>query len=197
MSTVTVALLVVLGGTVAAAASIMVSTLRTGTPPMPVSPLVLPVLTEAVRRALPQSEQPVIMEAGCGWGTIVFTLHDAFPQAELHGIELSPVPWLYARFRACLRRVRLWPRRALRPAASSQSVGPVIIHRGDLFRHSFRHVDILVTYLSTEHMARLQDREEELPPVVVSVAFALPGRRPDTTLLVPDIFRTPVYIYRL
>ena len=197
MSTVTVALLVVLGGTVAAAASIMVSTLRTGTPPMPVSPLVLPVLTEAVRRALPHSEQPVIMEAGCGWGTIVFTLHDAFPQAELHGIELSPVPWLYARFRACLRRVRLWPRRALRRAASSQSVGPVIIHRGDLFRHSFRHVDILVTYLSTEHMARLQDREEELPPVVVSVAFALPGRRPDTTLLVPDIYRTPVYIYRL
>jgi hypothetical protein len=71
------------------------------------------------------------------------------------------------------------------------------VHRGDLFRHSLRRADVLVTYLSTQHMARLRDREDRLPPVVVSVAFALPGRRPDTTLRAPDIYRTPVYIYRL
>jgi hypothetical protein len=181
MTAATVVLLVVLGATVAAAASIMVSTRRTGTPPMPVSPVVLPVLTEAVRRALPATERPVIVEAGCGWGTVLFTLHDAFPHADVRGIERSPVPWLYSRLRASLRR----------------DPGTVIVSRGDLFRHSFREADLLVAYLSRHHMERLSAIEERLPPVVVSVAFALPGRRPDTTLHAPDIYHTSVYVYRL
>lgn len=181
----------------------MVSTLVTGTPPMPTSPVVLPTAVSAVRASLPAPDaapasprsprRPVVMDAGCGWGTLVMALAATIPGIEVRGIERSPAPCLYGRGRAAL-----FNRTALSGRRAPGGVPPrVSVRCGDLFKESLEDVDVLVTYLSTGHMERLKQMEDRLPPVLVSVAFALPGRTPAVTYRVDDPYHTPVYVYRL
>jgi hypothetical protein len=117
----------------------------------------------------------------------------SMPGIEVRGIERSFVPCLYARARAAL-----FNRTALSGQRAPGSVPPrVSVRCVDLFQESLEDVDVLVTYLSTGHMERLKQIEDRLPPVLVSVAFALPERRPAVTYRVDDPYHTPVYVYRL
>lgn len=43
--------------------------------------------------------QPIIYELGSGWGALVIALAHAFPDAQVRGIELSPLPYWIARWR--------------------------------------------------------------------------------------------------
>jgi hypothetical protein len=54
----------------------------------------------------------------------------------------------------------------------------------------------MVVYLSRRHMTELAARSDRLAPVVISVAFALPGYSPSLERRAADIYRTPVYLYR-
>jgi len=184
-------LVIVLIAVTTSAVTIIAATLKTGTPPMPVSPVVLPTLTSVVARACgsehsrgrlePEEEHrpsPRIIDGGSGWGTILRTLADALPQASLTGVERSPVPCLVS---------------GLRPSLLRRGVR---VHCGDLFAEAFQHYDVLVVYLSSTHMNRLAGMTDRLPPTLVSVAFALPGHTPVLERRAADIYRTPVYLYR-
>ncbi len=212
--TTTIILLLILTLLLGAVGSVMVQTLITGTPPMPTSPVVLPTVVAAVRRSLPESppEPPqsrrraVVLDAGCGWGTLVMALAATIPEIEARGVERSLVPCLYAKVRSALFGLAAplvgagEPRRGRGRWSARGYVGSrprISVRCGDLFREPMEDVDVLITYLSTGHMKRLKQIEDRLPPVLVSVAFALPGATPAVTYQVDDPFRTPVYVYRL
>lgn len=171
--------LLLLGLLVAGALSIILHTLRTGISPMPTAPRVRRQLLSLFNA----NEEGTVLELGSGWGTLAFALADRCPRARVVAYEVSPLPHAWSRLRQ-----RLAPRPNLR------------LVRGDFFTASFAEASTVVCYLFPGAMARLAPKlRGELPPGarVVSHTFALRGWKPLRTLVVDDLYRTPIYVYAL
>jgi len=124
-----------------------------------------------------------LLELGAGWGSLVFPLAKRHPHLRIHAVELSWVPWLWMRLRYLLR-----PLPNLR------------ITRADFFTLSLRHANGVVAYLYPEGMKRLRGKlEAELPPeaCVLTHTFAVPSWQPEEIVYAEDLYRTPLYCYRL
>ncbi len=159
--------------------SIVFHTLRTGISPMPTSGKVRRQLLSL----LPEEIEGTVLELGSGWGTLAFALADHCPRARVVAFELSPLPYAFSRLRQ-----RLAPRPNLR------------LLREDFFRASFSEASAVVCYLFPGAMTRLAPRlAGELAPGtrVLSHTFALRGWKPLRTLVVDDLYRTPIYLYEI
>ena len=157
--------------------SIAWSTFRLGISPMPSSPKVRALVLSLV----PEDFQGTLYELGAGWGSLAFPLADRCPKARVVAFELSLLPFAF-----CWLRQRLKPRPNLE------------LRREDFFQASFSEAAIVVCYLYRGGMARLGPKlSRELPPnaQILSHTFALHGWRPRETHVVPDLYRTPVYVY--
>jgi cyclopropane fatty-acyl-phospholipid synthase-like methyltransferase len=133
---------------------------RTGVPPVPLGIQERTAVLELLAGA-GLAEKPVLYELGCGWGGLSLAMAQAFPEATVVGIELSPLPWLVARLRA-----RGHPR--------------VRIERGDFFRADLTGADAVVSFLMIRPMVPLAEKlSRELRPgtPVVAVAFWYRGRQ--------------------
>ena len=96
-----------------------------------------------------------IYELGCGWGKLVAALAEAFPQARIIGVEISPFPYWVARWRA-----RRFPNVSLR--------------RGNLFNCDLRDADAVTSYLMakpTQKLAEFLDKNLEAGTPVVALSF--------------------------
>lgn len=117
-----------------------------------------------------------ILDAGSGAGDGLKALEQAYPDAQLSGIESSwPLVWL--------SRLRC-------PSAS--------IQRGDMWAHSWKDVDLVYVFQRPETMAQAMNKARaELRPGawLVSLEFEVPDEAPTTTWNCPD-GRT-VWLYRM
>ncbi len=175
----TVLYLLLVAVLLAGVASIVLHTLRTGISPMPTAPKVRRQLLSLV----PPELEGTVLELGSGWGTLAFALADRCPRAQVVAYERSPLPYAFSRLRQ-----RLAPRSNLR------------LVRGDFFQASFAGASLVVCYLFPGAMTRLAPKLlAELPPGarIVSSTFALRGWTPLRTLVVDDLYRTPVYLYEV
>lgn len=171
--------LIAAAGIALAALSVIVYTLRYGISPMPTSPRVRRVVLDL----LPDDPGGPVAELGAGWGTLAFPLARRWPDRTVTAYEISPVPWLFVRCRQAVR-----PCRNLR------------IYRRDFFTADLRGSVLVVCYLYPGAMTRLRVKfEAELPPgaVVLTHTFAVPGWVPETVIRAPDLYRAPVYLYRI
>ncbi|SDH24376.1 class I SAM-dependent methyltransferase [Paraburkholderia phenazinium] len=108
---------------------------------------------------LPQ--RAVIYELGSGWGALVIALARAFPNAEVRGIEISPLPYLVARFR-------------------TRKMPNVSLIWGDFNKRDLADADAVTCYLMRNPMVKLANLlDGMLKPGtrVVSVAFWFRGRQ--------------------
>lgn len=157
--------------------SIVFYTLRTGISPMP-------TLGKVRRQLLPLLEpdlEGTLLELGCGWGTLAFALADHCPRARVVAFELSPLPFAFC-----------WLRQRLAPRANLE------LRRQDFFRASLSGASVVVCYLFPGAMTRLTPKLlAELTPGtrILSHTFALRGWKPVRTLVVDDLYRTPIYLY--
>lgn len=159
--------------------SIVFYTLRTGISPMPT----LGKVRRQLLPLLPPELEGTVLELGAGWGTLAFALADRCPRARVVAFELSPLPFAF-----CWLRQRLAPRPNLE------------LRRQDFFRASFTGASVVVCYLFPGGMTRLGPKLlAELSPGarVLSHTFALRGWKPLRTLVVDDLYRTPIYLYEL
>jgi hypothetical protein len=70
----------------------------TGVPPMSSSAAEAADVIALLKQAsLPK--QAIVYELGSGWGSLAIALAKAFPDAQIRGIEMSPLPYWVARFR--------------------------------------------------------------------------------------------------
>lgn len=159
--------------------SIVFHTLRTGISPMPTSGRVRRQMLTLV----PENLEGTVLELGSGWGTLAFSVADRCPRARVVAFELSPVPYAFA-----------WLRQRLAPRPNLRFV------REDFFRTSFSGASAVVCYLFPGAMTRLAPKlSEELAPGtrILSHTFALRGWKPVRTLVVDDLYRTPIYLYEV
>jgi hypothetical protein len=139
---------------------------------------------QVVLATLPESFEGDVHELGAGWGGLALALADKYPSARVVAWEASLVPALFLRLRLALS-----PRRNL------------VVLRRDFFEAAdLSRAGLVVCYLWTGAMSRLKEKfDAELRDgaVVVSHTFGLRGWDADDTRHAPDVYRTPVYRYRM
>jgi SAM-dependent methyltransferase len=131
--------------------------------------------------ALMQPPQRVL-DAGCGLGHGLAALHRLWPQAELHGVEWSPLlAW------ATAGRCRY-----------------AHVRRGDMWAGSWAGHDLVYVFQRPESMARAHEKaRRELAPGawLVSLEFGVPGIEASASLQgAPGgagAQRRPVWAYRM
>lgn len=173
-----IAALAVLFGT---AISILFSTLRTGSPPTPSGPALRRAVLNVIAASGPVDG--VFYELGSGWGGLARRIAKAHPDSRIVGIEDSMVPWAVS-------------------ALVNRMVGPknLTFRKADISNTDISDAALLVCYLSGDTLGRLADGvQDRLSPGcgVVSATFAWPGLNPITVTHATDIFRSPVYFYRI
>jgi methylase of polypeptide subunit release factors len=129
------------------------------------------------------NRRPAILEAGSGWGTLLFAAARAFPDSYVTGYELSPLPFAVSLLFAKL--------------AGRENV---TLRRRDFLTADLRGVDIIVTYLHPEGMEKLRQKIEAETAgtiFVVSNNFQFRGWTPIRTYPIYDAYHSKVYVYKL
>jgi hypothetical protein len=162
-----------------AVASVLGWYLMTGTPPLPSSPAV----KRAILAALPNKLEGAVYDLGSGWGGMAFALARRYHGCHVIGYEVSPLPWAFSRLRLLLQPT------------------PNLYFRCKSF-HKVSQEDavLVVSYLGPRAMEKLKPKlEAELKTntLVLSVFFRVPDWRPAWEHMVPDMHKTPVYLYRV
>ena len=166
----TVALSALLGGL------IIGYTLKNGISPMPTSSKV----RQALFDHLPPLRKGVVVDLGSGWGHLLFPLSKYYPECTVIGYENSLLPYLFS---TCLNRYR-----------------HVRVMRRNFFHVSLSEASLVVCYLFPKGMEKLKTKlESELASgaLVVTHTFAIPGWKPIKTVHVGDLYRSPIYFYRM
>ena len=162
-----------------AVASVLGWYLLTGTPPLPSSPAV----KQAILAALPDKLEGTVYDLGSGWGGMAFTLARRYHGCRVVGFEVSPLPWVISRLRLLLK-----------PTPNLQ------FRFRNFQKVSQEDAVLVVCYLGPRAMEQLKLKlEAELKPdtLVLSIFFRVPDWRPASEHMVPDMHKTPVYLYRV
>lgn len=121
-----------------------------------------------------------VLDAGCGLGHGLAELRRQWPQAELHGVEWSPLLAALAALRARAAGLR------------------ACVRRGDMWAQPWGGHDLVYLFQRPESMARAWNkaRAELVPGAwLVSLEFAVPDVTPVACLQGPG--RRTVWVYRL
>ncbi|MBI0328743.1 methyltransferase domain-containing protein [Burkholderia plantarii] len=170
--------LVVLMVVVALCLSLLLFQILTGVPPMSSGS----AETADVVALLKQATLPpraIVYELGSGWGALVIALAQAFPDAEIRGIEASPLPYWVARW-----RTRRLPNVSLR--------------RRDFHRCDLSDAHAVTCYLMMAPMpklAALLDRMLRPGTPVVALTFWFRGRQVEAVRQGPGL-RGAAALYR-
>lgn len=174
--------LIVVVTILALAGSVIAFQFVTGVPPMPSSAAQIASVVSLLRRTRCPADG-VIYDLGSGWGSLLISLARAFPQAQVRGFEMSPLPYLVSRWRT--RRLK-----------------NVRIDRRDFFQCQLDDADAVACYLMIAPMRKLAKHlDNTLAPGtrVVSVTFGFRDRaaaavelRGDVKLYVWNPVRPPV-----
>jgi tRNA A58 N-methylase Trm61 len=104
----------------------------------------------------------VIYDLGCGWGALVIALAQAFPNARIRGVELSPFPYWVARLR-------------------TRHLPNVSLQRRDFLRLELDDAWAVACYLMPKAMPKLAaalDRTLKPGTPVVALSFWFRDRQP-------------------
>jgi precorrin-6B methylase 2 len=167
----------VVGVVVLACLSILLYYARTGAPPVSATNVEVGDVV-ALLRAAELPRRAVIYELGCGWGTLAVALARAFPMASVIAVELSPLPWLVAAWRA-------------------RRLNNLEVRRTDFHAVTLSDADAVTCYLMMAPMVELADTlDRELGPgtAVVALTFWFRDRLPAKTRRGPGL-RGDVALY--
>jgi SAM-dependent methyltransferase len=152
------------------------STYRTQVPLYPSNPAVW----RAVVDELPPGGALRLIDIGSGMGGMTLHLAQARPDAEVTGIELAPLPWLYSAVRAALTGSR------------------ARFVRGDYEQLDFADFDMVFAYLSPAVMSGLWAKAAaEMRPgaLLISYEFEIPACPPVKTIVTTE-HGPSLYVWR-
>ncbi len=142
------------------------------------------VILQEIENLFPRDAKIIITDPGCGSGGLALAIARHFPNAQVTGLELSPLPYWTGRVRlglSGLRNARLLSE--------------------DFFAYDLSTSDIVVTFLPTPVLARLEPKlKKEMKPgaILLSNAFRMPeGWTPYKTLPLEKILKRQLYCYRI
>lgn len=158
-------------------ATIVFWSLRLGITPTPTSARVRSKLLET----LPEKVDGNIYELGSGFGSLITVLAKTYPDQIIYGIERSPLPCWISRL-------------------SCRHLRNVVIIQQDIFRHEWEGAGLIVCYLypgAMEKLSKIFNQKLKTGCYIVSHTFRLPGWEPESENKANDLYRSPVYRYRV
>ncbi len=159
--------------------AIIYSSVRNGISPMPTSSKVKNELFQIPLKPA----RGTIYELGSGWGSLAFILAKKYPSHRIEAYETSWIPYYF-----CLLRKYF------------NKSPNLYFYRRNFYTITLSNASMIFCYLFPAAMQRLKLKFlQELPQgcIVVSHTFALPGRKPDLTIEVSDLYRTKIYVYHI
>ncbi|HSE39561.1 MAG TPA: SAM-dependent methyltransferase [Acidobacteriota bacterium] len=163
---------------VGALLSVVIWSLKNGIVPMPTTR----VQRERMMQNLPEDPGEFLFDLGSGFGTLAIALARRYPKSVVVGVESSPVPfWISALLKMIFRLENL------------------TLRREDIMNTSIVNASAVVVYLHRAGMPNLKTKlQNELKPGVwiVSNTFAFPDWEPEKVIVVGDINKTKIYVYR-
>lgn len=151
--------------------SIVFGTIKTGISPMPSGRLA----TQNALMLLPEEHCNQIFELGSGWGNVAALFAREHPEIEVTGIELSWLPYLFAKLR--YRHPNL------------QFV------RQDFFKFNPPTNSVLFCYLYPEAMEKISSHEAFSQCWILSNTFICPNRQPMFESVPSRICPEQVFLY--
>jgi SAM-dependent methyltransferase len=138
---------------------------------------------EAVGKVLPDKAGLRFLDAGCGTGGLLLKLADRRPDAIFEGVEIAPLPYLVARFRA-----------------STMGRRNAVVRARSLWDVDLAEYDVVYAYLSPAPMARLWHKaKREMRPgsLFISNSFAVPGVPPHEVIPLNDLNSSALHLWRM
>ena len=173
--------------------SIVWSTLTLGISPMPSSKqarqamLMLldeTLITESAATQTKKEAGP-IYELGSGWGGLLISLAKKYPQRNIIAYELSIMPWLITIIRVKVLGLK-----------------NVTVYRQDFLNADLTDSAVILCYLFPRGMNALEAKiklstENARPEYLISHNFSLLSHKAIKTIQLNDLYKSPVYLYRL
>lgn len=159
--------------------SIVWYSLRVGITPVPSSKKA----RQKILQAAELCPDGPILELGCGWGHLALLMANKFPQRQVIGYEVSLVPWLVSLF---LKQL--------------QGANNLSLKKRNFLHCQLPPAALAICYLHPGGMTKLAEKlRKEKPQIdmLISNTFALPDREPEQLIRVEDIYKSPIYVYRL
>jgi hypothetical protein len=108
----------------------------TGVPAMPSTASEATAVVALLKQAgLPK--HAIVYDLGSGWGSLVIALARAFPDAQIRGIEVSPLPYWLARLR-------------------TRKMPNVFLQWGDFYKSDLQDAHAVTCYLMIKPMRKLE-----------------------------------------
>lgn len=149
-----------------------------GIGPVPTSQAV----RSCLRPLLPGRVKGDIFELGAGWGGVAFYLAAVYSNNRVIAVENSWCAWLF-----CWIRAKLW--------------GPdnLVVVRADIYDMPLDGAGLVYCYLFPGGMRKLGPRLQQAPTgsLLISHTFSVPGMQPVQQVTAADLWRSPLYLYRL
>jgi len=147
-------LLIILFITLVIAISMFTFFFMTGVPPLSSSRSEISDIIALLKEGgLP--DNAIIYELGSSWGALAIALSQAFPNAQIRGVEISPFPYWIGRFR-------------------TRNNPNITLRRANLFKVDLKEADAVTCYLMIKSMPKLANYlDTMLKPgtLVVPLAF--------------------------
>ncbi len=122
-----------------------------------------------------------IYDLGSGWGGLLQRLHKEFPNAAVRGYETSFFPYWVSKIFTCFSK-------------------NIQIEQKNFFEIEFTHNDVVMCYLSPQHMAKLKSKWESgagHPGSVISASFPIKGWEPIMVEKRGKLIPSFIYLYKL
>lgn len=136
----------------------------------------------AVADLLPQKSGFSFLDVGAGLGGLLAYLSMKHPEGKYCGLEIAPLPFLWAWLRKQVNR------------------GRYRVVRGNFWAHDFGRYNVVYAYLSPVPMAQLWAKAcDEMAPgaYLVSNTFAIPGVHPEKIIELDDFHSSRLFVYRI
>ncbi|MGK0446006.1 MAG: hypothetical protein ACJA1U_002958 [Bermanella sp.] len=163
--------------------SILWSTLSLGISPMPSSNKARQAILNLCDEIKHESNDGPIYELGSGWGHTLVALAKHYQQRPIIGYELSFLPWLVS---------VIW--------VKLLGLSHVRIYRQNFLKVDLSDACVIVCYLFSGGMEKLEHKfatQKHSVKYVISHHFALPSHQSIKTIELNDLYKTPVYLYRM
>lgn len=162
-------------------AIIFIPTLITGSSPVPTSSSVRKTVLGVLPKRLLGPPEGCVYDLGSGWGGMAVALAKKYPDRQIVGYEISPLPWLISKLRHMVFRHK-----------------NVQFKYGNFGKRDLSDAVLVLCYLIPKPMGDLQKKlEKELKTgaLVVSNTFAFHAWRPLEYKTADDMYGSHVYLY--
>ncbi|MGA8165296.1 MAG: SAM-dependent methyltransferase [Waddliaceae bacterium] len=159
--------------------SIVIWSFKNGISPMPSTRLA----QRAMLQLIPGTLSGKVYELGSGWGTLAFLLAKRLPHCQVISYENSPVPYFFSKLRHFF-----------------VPLSNLSLNRKDFFRESLEDASLIICYLYPGAMKTLRTKfEKELKAKtrIISNTFAIPGWTPEQVQVLPDLYKSKIYLYKV